>query len=116
MKHLKDFMLLFRMQPAHQQPTPEQLTAMQQEWGTFIGGIAAQAKLVSSQRLGFDGNMIGHDRHINSGIHTANNETLTGVMVVKAATLDEATEMAGVCPVLAMGGSVEVREIIPLES
>lgn len=116
MENLKDYMLLFRMMPSDQQPTPEQMNAMQQEWGMFIGGIAAQAKLVSTSRLGFDGNIIDKKGSVSNGINVANNETLSGNMIVKATTIDEATEIARGCPVLAMGGSVEVRNIIPMES
>jgi hypothetical protein len=35
-------------------------------------------------------------------------------MIVKANTLDEAVEMAKKCPILHMGGSVEVRAIQPM--
>ncbi len=115
MDHLQDFMLLFRMPPSEQVPTLEEQIAMQQQWGMFIGGIAAQAKLTSASRLGFDGNLIDSTSGVSKGIHIFNNETLSGNMMVKAATLSEATEIAQACPVLAMGGSVEVRNIIPME-
>lgn len=115
MEKLQEFMLLFRMQPTSQTPTAEQLTAMQQQWGIFIGGIAAQAKLVSTSRLGFDGHLIDKNLTVSNGVYIANNETLSGNMVVKVATLNEATKIAKDCPVLAMGGCVEVRNIIPME-
>lgn len=115
MEALQDFMLLFRMPPAHQQPTAAQLAAMQQQWGVYISGIAAQAKLVSTSRLGFEGNLIDSSLSVTTGISIANNQTLTGNMLVKATSLHEATEIAKVCPVLAMGGSVEVRNIIPMQ-
>ncbi len=114
MENLQDFMLLFSMQANQQAPTTEELTAMHQAWGKFIGGIAAQAKLVSASRLGFDGNLIDGSLTVTKGIHVSNHATLTGNMVVKAASLHEATEIAKACPVLAMGGSVEVRNIIPM--
>lgn len=115
MENLQDFMLLCRNKPSNQQPTPEQLTAMQQ-WGAYIGSIAAQAKLVSTSRFGFEGNLIDSSLAVTSGISIANNETLTGNMVVKATSLQEATEIAKGCPVLALGGSVEVRNTIPMQS
>lgn len=114
MENLKDFMLLFRMQPSNEQPTEEQLMAMHQKWGAYIGNIAAKAKLVSTSRLGFEGNKIDSSLSVKSGIEIANNETLTGNMVIKATTLQEATEIAKGCPILAMGGSVEVRNTIPM--
>lgn len=115
MENLQDFMLLFRMQPSNQQPTAEQMTIMQQ-WGAYIGGISAQAKLVSTSRFGFEGNIINSSLAVTNSISIANNETLTGNMVIKATSLHEATEIAKGCPVLDMGGSVEVRNTIPMQS
>jgi hypothetical protein len=114
MENLLDFMLLFRMQPSNNQPTAEQLSAMHQQWSAYIGGIAAQAKLVSTSRLGFEGNMVESSLAVTKGINIANNETLTGNIVIKATSLKEATVIAKSCPVLAMGGSVEVRNTIPM--
>ncbi|CAM3580239.1 YciI family protein [Zobellia roscoffensis] len=115
MENLQDFMLLFRMQPSTEHPTTDQLSEMQQKWGSFIGGIAAQAKLVSTTRLAFEGATIDNQLNVSTGITIANNETLSGNMVIKATTVKEATEIAKGCPILAMGGSVEVRGIIPME-
>jgi hypothetical protein len=115
MENLQDFMLLFRMQPSNQPPTAEQLGAMQQQWGVYISGIAAQAKLVSTSRLGFEGNLIDSSLLVTSGINITNNQTLAGNMVIKATSLYEATEMAKGCPVLAMGGAVEIRNTIPMQ-
>ncbi|MBU2997956.1 hypothetical protein KO500_16055 [Cellulophaga baltica] len=116
MKQLQDYMLLFRMQPSNQERTQEQLFKMQQQWGTFISGIASQAKLVSTSRLGLQGTTINPSMEIKKGIPVPNNQTLTGNMVVKSSSLTEASEIAKECPVLLMGGSVEVRNIIPMQS
>jgi hypothetical protein len=35
-------------------------------------------------------------------------------MVLKADSMEAATELAKNCPILMMGGNVEVREIIPM--
>ncbi|MCK0145301.1 YciI family protein [Arenibacter sp. F26102] len=116
MKQLQDYMLLFRMQPSEQQPTQEQVSQMQQQWGTFIGGIASQAKLISTSRLGFEGILINPSLEATNCINISNNQTLMGNMVVKASSLSEASEIAKGCPVLSLGGSVEVRNIIPMQT
>lgn len=116
MENLQDFMLLFRMQPDSQQPTAEQLTTMQQQWSAYIGDIAVQAKLISISRLGFEGTIINSNLVVTTGISITSHETLTGNMVIKATSLQEATEIAKSCPVLTMGGSVEVRNTIPMQS
>jgi hypothetical protein len=35
-------------------------------------------------------------------------------MIIKANSVEEATSIAKNCPILHMGGSVEVRDIIPM--
>jgi hypothetical protein len=42
------------------------------------------------------------------------NQTLGGNMVVRANSLDHAVEMAKGCPILQMGGTVEVRDVVPM--
>jgi hypothetical protein len=116
MENLQNFMLLFRIEPGNQQPTAEQLVEMQKQWGIFIGGIAAQAKLVSTSRLGFDGNLIDKNLNVVNSILITESKTLSGNMVIKATSINEATEIAKGCPVLPMGGSVEVRNILPMTS
>lgn len=116
METQQEFMLLFRMQPSTEAPTPEQVATMHQAWGTFIGGIAAKAKLVSTSRLGFEGHLIDRSKRTEPGIKVTDGEALSGNMVIKAASLQEASEWAKGCPVLDIGGSVEVRSIMPMEA
>ena len=110
----KEFMLLFRFEPTNEQSTPEQLQQMQKQWGEFIGTIAMQGKLVNTYQLGFEGNQIFADQTTKEGIQIAEGQTLSGNMVLKAESLEVATELAKKCPILIMGGSVEVRSLIPM--
>jgi hypothetical protein len=114
MEKLKEFMLLFRMEPSNQQPTEAQLNEMHQQWGDFIGNIAMQGKLVSTHQLGFEGVQIAADQSTTQGIYVANNQILAGNMVLKAINIDQAVNLAKKCPILLMGGTVEVREIQPM--
>jgi len=114
MTQLKEFMLLFRFQPSNAEPTQDQLNEMHQHWGEFIGGIAMQGKLVSTHQLGFEGKKIFADQSTEDGFHVAEGLTIGGNMVVKADSMEAATEMAKNCPILFMGGSVEVRGVIPM--
>lgn len=115
MKTLKEFMLLFRMTPSNEQPTAEQMTTMQNQWKNYIGSIASQAKLVNTSRLEFEGSFINSKGQVSNNIYISDNQTLSGNMVVKAKNLQEAENLAKNCPILAMGGSVEVRSLIPME-
>lgn len=115
MSQQKEFMLLFRYEPnANYQPTEAELTEMHQQWGAFIGNIAIQEKLVSTHQLGFEGVQIAADQTVTEGIHIANQLTVGGNMIVTANSLEEATSIAKNCPILFMGGTVEVRAIQPM--
>jgi hypothetical protein len=110
----KEFMLLFRFEPTNEQPTEAQLQEMHGQWGKFIGNIAMQGKLVSTYQLGFEGKQIFADQSTKDGIHVAEGKTLSGNMVLKATSMEVATELAKNCPILLMGGIVEVRDLIPM--
>jgi hypothetical protein len=114
MENLQEFMLLFRMEPSNEEPTAEQLQEMGQQWGTFIGTIAMQGKLVSTHQLGFEGVQVNPDHQTQDGFVIANQQMIAGNMVLKAESIEVATEWAKKCPILFMGGTVEVRNVMPM--
>jgi hypothetical protein len=110
-----EFMLLFRFEPSKDyQPTQAELNEQHQLWGAFIGKIAIAEKLVSTHQLGFTGKRISADKSVSDGLHIADKQTVGGNMIVKANSLEQAVEMAKECPILLMGGTVEVRNIMPM--
>jgi hypothetical protein len=114
MENVKDFMLVFRMAMNPQyQPTAEEMQAMKTAWGNWIGGIAQQAKLVSSHQLGFEGQIVA-GQSSNGGYWVSEGQSVSGNLVLKANDLAEATEIAKGCPILTMGGSVEVRNTLAI--
>ncbi len=115
MKETKEFMMIFRYTPkADYQPTKEELE-QQQQWGGFIGQLAISEKLVSTHRLGDDGTLISSDLTTTPGMYSADGMIVGGNMIVRAQNLDDASEMAKACPILNIGGSVEIRSITPME-
>lgn len=117
MEDLRSFMMLFRFEPkTGHQPTKEELDQQRQQWGSFIGNLAIKEKLVSTYQLSFEGKRLSSDLSISEGIDMSAGMTLGGNMIVKTKTLDEAVELAKDCPILKIGGTVEVRSIRPMES
>lgn len=115
MKNTNEYMMLFRFTPDFSsQPSTEALAHMHQQWGAFIGNLAIREKLVSTHQLGFDGLIVTTNNTITNGMLIADNQTLGGNMIVKAKDLKEAAEIAKNCPILLMGGNVEVRSINPM--
>lgn len=116
---MKEFLLIFRREIVsdEEKMSPEQLQAMMKPWQDWIGGIAAQNKLVTAgNRLESDGNVIRPNNLITNGPFVEIKEVLGGYTIIKANSLDEATELSKTCPILFVGGSVEVRAIIPMEN
>ncbi len=115
MAELKDFMFIFRYEPIENyQPSPEEMAQEEKDWCTFISGIAGQAKLVSVHQLGFEGMQVSSDASEKDSIYVADKKTVGGTMVVKATNIEEATMLSKQCPILKIGGTVEVRSIIPM--
>lgn len=111
---MNEFMFVFRFEPSNHQPTEVELNEMHQQWGAFIGNIAIQEKLVSTHQLSFEGQQIMADQSVQEGLHISGNQMVAGNMIVRANTIAEAVEIAKNCPILSMGGSVEVRGIQPM--
>jgi len=114
MSETKEFMLLFRYEPSNEELTQEQLQEMHRHWAAFIGGIAMQGKLVSTHQLGFEGKRILANQSTQEGFHISERQAIGGNMVLKAESIESATELAKKCPILFMGGAVEVRDILPM--
>jgi hypothetical protein len=114
---MKEFLLIFRREAVteDEKMSPEQLQAMMKPWQDWIGGIAAQNKLVTpGNRLESDGKVIKANNLITNGPFVEIKEAIGGYTIVKASSLEEATELSATCPILQVGGSVEVRAIIPM--
>ena len=97
-------------------PSPEQMQASIKQWQDWIGGIAAQGKFVSTNRLGFEGKTLKSNNLIVDGPYAEVKEIVGGYILVKAATLDEAMKLAEGCPILYIGGHVEVRNVLSINN
>ncbi|GHN01211.1 hypothetical protein WSM22_27000 [Cytophagales bacterium WSM2-2] len=112
---MKEYLLLFRRE-ASIQLSPEQLQKMTKPWMDWIGSIAAQNKLVNrGNRLDTIGSVVKPNNVVTNGPYVELKEALGGYTVVKCASLEDATELAKGCPILTVGGSVEVRPIVAVE-
>jgi hypothetical protein len=110
---MKEFALIFRLSDiADFQPSPEQM----QERMNWLGGIAAQNKLVDKGNtlLPAPGSAktVKPDNVVTDGPYTEIKEFISGYIVVRAETIEEAVAMAKGNPIFKIGGSIEVREVL----
>jgi len=110
---MKEFALIFRLnKESNAKPSPEQL----QERMDWLTNIADQNKLVDKGNAlsPVNGKTVKADNVVIDGPYSKIKEFISGYMVVRTETIDEAVELAKANPIFKIGGSVEVREIVKL--
>ena len=88
--------------------TEEERQAQMAKWGAWFGQLGGA--IVDG------GAPVGAVRTVNgAGAQDGAPNPVSGYTLIEADSLDAASEMAGGCPVIERGGSVEVGETIPIE-
>ncbi len=110
---MKEFALIFRLRDISDfKPSPEQM----QERMNWLGSIAAQNKLVDKGNtllpISGSAKTVKPNNVVTDGPYTEIKEFISGYIVVKTETIDEAVEIAKGNPIFKIGGSIEVREIL----
>ncbi len=93
------YVVAFRSQP-DRTPAAEE----EQEWGAWFAGLGAA--------IADMGNRVGTVRTLNSEHGDPASAVLSGYVVINAGDPDEAARLAGGCPGLRRGTSVEVGEVV----
>jgi hypothetical protein len=111
---MKEFVMIYRNETMPENKySPEEMQGILKQWENWMGGIAAQNKLASrGNRLGSEGKSIKPNNVITNGPYSEIKEFIGGYSVIKADSIDEAVEIAKGCPILNVGGNVEVRDIM----
>ncbi|CAD0225703.1 transcription initiation protein [Chryseobacterium sp. D764] len=110
---MKEFALIFRLKDISDfKPSPEQI----RERLNWLGSIAAQNKLVDKGNtlLPAPGaaKTVKADNIVTDGPYTEIKEFISGYIIVRADSIDEAVEMAKGNPIFKIGGNIEVREVL----
>lgn len=110
---MKEFALIFRLKDISDfKPSPEQI----QERLNWLGNIAAQNKLVDKGNtlLPVPGaaKTVKPDNIVTDGPYTEIKEFISGYIIVRAESIDEAVAMAKGNPIFKIGGNIEVREVL----
>lgn len=105
--------MLFR-QPAYDATEADaQATAeLAKRWNVWLRGIADEGKLGNTgARLADAGKVLKRGGVITDGPFVEIKEQLGGFMIVLAEDMDDALTLAHGCPVIELGGSVEIRPL-----
>jgi len=113
--NMKDFMFIFRNSFEAENQSPEQMQASMQLWMAWIDKLRAEDRYAGGEPLIPSGKVVkGAQPLVTDGPFAESKEIIGGYFIVKAATIEEAAEMAKGCPDFAAGASVEVREIMKM--
>lgn len=111
---MDEYIILMRLDllTKEAQPSPEQMQVYMKQYQDWIGGIAAQNKFKGGTGLSTEGKVIKNNV-VTDGPYVDIKESIAGFILIEAKDLDEATKIAGECPILAgAGNSVEVRKTV----
>ena len=111
---MKDFMFIFHNGQSATAPTPEEMQANMQSWMDWIDQLKEKNIYVSGEALHPGGKLVKGAKKplITDGPFAESKEIVGGFFVIKAASLDEAAEIAKGYPDFGTNGAVEVREVM----
>jgi hypothetical protein len=109
---MSDFLLILR-QADSDVSRPEDHAALRDNFFRWTDGLRQAGKLVLVERLGNDWGKTVRQRGggvVVDGPFAEGKEGIVGLFVVDARDMDEAVSIAETCPLVMIGGSVEVRK------
>jgi hypothetical protein len=113
---MPDFILLLHS-PAGPRPalSPEQLSAVTQDYMGWRNRMHAEGHLKGGEKLTFDAGRVmranGGRVTVTDGPYAESKELLGGFFLITARDYDEACRISESCPHFKYGGSIEVRQI-----
>ncbi len=111
---MRNYLLVYRTDySAMPKVSPEQAEAVTKQWMNWFDSINADNKLVDmGNRLEFiNGKVVKPGNVVINGPYAEIKESIGGYSIIKAESYEGAVEVAKGCPILSVGGNVEVREI-----
>jgi len=108
---MNEYLLVFRRdyKTKEIQPTLEAMQEHLTRWQVFFSSIKKKiARPI--QRFDPAGKIVTHDKSAADGPYAEVTQSIGGLVIVNAADYDEAVAIAQACPILDLGGTVEVRQ------
>lgn len=109
--HMTKFLFIYRhTTEPYNKDSPEGMQEMYQRWQAWVAeGVQNGWMLDAGNGLSTEGCVVNAKKAITDGPFIEAKELVGGYAIVQADNLASAAEFAKGCPILLMGGSVEVR-------
>jgi len=116
---MSQFLYLYRMTAAARQEamgTPERAQQSMQRWMKWMSDLETKGHLKDrGQPLERTGKVVREQQAVTDGPYTEAKDLVGGYTIVEARDIDQAVELSYGCPILAGGGSVEVRPVMKMD-
>ncbi|MFD1255751.1 YciI family protein [Mucilaginibacter terrae] len=112
---MNEYLLLFRNAsgPGAYLSTTQDMAEDMPKWQAWIGNIAMQGKLVSTAPIEYEGAFISNEGTTAHPYKEENSVLISGYLICKADSLQEAEAWSKTCPILKyLHSSVEIRPLI----
>lgn len=111
---MSDFMLLFRGgNPRDMDFSPQQFQEHMARWGAWVQSLHERGIFKAGESLEPEPcRRLDPRLAVTDGPFSEAKELVGGFVILAAADLDEATELARGCPVLKTEGTVEIRQLM----
>jgi hypothetical protein len=109
----QEFILLYRG-VSHRDLSPEQMQQIVKQYTEWVAQHRQRGQFLGGKPLEDGGRVVtGKDgQMVSDGPFMESKEIVVGFMMLRAANLDDAVVIAQGCPILSLGGIVEVRPVI----
>lgn len=111
---MKEYLLLLRGGIPMTSKTDAENQAEMKAWGVYMGDLAQKGSMVGGQPLVSGGKVVSGSGTTDEAVTSAKEGIVGGYLIIKADSLEAATELAKGCPHIANQGNIEVREIAPM--
>lgn len=112
---MSEFTLLFRGRETN--ASPERMQRTMEKWWIWFKDLEAKGHMADpGHPLEPVGRMVsGVNKVVTDGPFAESKDLMGGYIIVEASSIDEAVTLAKGCPILDVGGSVEVRPLQKLD-
>jgi len=109
---MKTFILLLTGADRRIDLSPVDMQILVEQWGAWIGDLAGRGHFASGILLDSEGKLVSHPGATAvSDPAVGAEEAISGCLLITADDMQTAVEIAKVCPILNVGGRVEVRAV-----
>ncbi len=110
----KDFILLFRGGVSRKDMSPEQMQQIVKQYTEWIDGQRSRGQFLGGKPLEEEGQVVAgkNGQMVTDGPFMESKEIIVGFVMIRVADRTEAVEIAKGCPILNLGGTVEIRPVL----